>query len=285
MKRHSEQMLAVVKNPSAKSGLEPDSYTNRIDHTQPLYRLSQILIFMLLFNSKIAQYRICVHCSQINHAFVSKAAMSSNCTLRPCGLWQRLAKKENKHRRSPQHMQLLWRNWARRSSQVQHQLTCMVHIFAGGTNTRVRTPRKWAPWCSLSLMVHKKINHRLTSIEHRLALQFAVVVRRCVQKSAPLSLCTRLSFTTFSSNQGKRKYLFDHSVPPLGQACSHSQTEHHLFGTVCQQVLNRHRPWTFPNQSISSIEVGRVGLGTYLKYLSNSSNSLKQLKLTLGDPV
>ena len=38
-------------------------------------------------------------------------------------------------------------------------------------------------------------NKRLTSIEHRWALQFAVVVRRCVQKSAPLSLCTRLSFT------------------------------------------------------------------------------------------
>ena len=30
-------------------------------------------------------------------------------------------------------------------------------------------------------------NHRLTSIEHRWALQFAVVERRCVQKSAPLS--------------------------------------------------------------------------------------------------
>ena len=41
-------------------------------------------------------------------------------------------------------------------------------------------------------------NHRLTPIEHRWALQFAVVVRRCVQKSAPLSLCTRLSFTEHS---------------------------------------------------------------------------------------
>ena len=151
----------------AKSGLEPDSYTNRTDHTQPLYRLSQILIFMLLFNSKIVQFRIRVHCSQINHAFVSIAAMSSDCTLPPCGLWWRLAKKENKHRWSPHHMQLLWRNWAQQSSQVQHQLTCMVHIFAGGTNTRERTPRKWAPWCSFSRMVHKKINHRL-SIEYSL---------------------------------------------------------------------------------------------------------------------
>ena len=41
-------------------------------------------------------------------------------------------------------------------------------------------------------------NHRLTSIEHRWAFQFAVVVRRFVQKSAPLSLCTRLSFDEHS---------------------------------------------------------------------------------------
>ena len=34
-------------------------------------------------------------------------------------------------------------------------------------------------------------NHRLTSIEHRWALQFAVVVRRYVQKPAPLSLCAQ----------------------------------------------------------------------------------------------
>ena len=103
------------------------------------------------------QFRIRVHCSQImiNHAFVSKAAMSSVCTLHPCRLWRRLAKKENKHRWSPQHVQLLWRDWARQSSQVQDQSICMVHIFAGGTNTRVRTPRKWAPWCSFSRMVHK----------------------------------------------------------------------------------------------------------------------------------
>ena len=51
---------------------------------------------------------------------------------------------------------------------------------------------------------------------------------------------------------GEAEILFDHSVPPLGQACSHSLTERHLFGTVCQQVLNRQRPWTFSNQSISS---------------------------------
>ena len=86
-------------------------------------------------------------------------------------------------------------------------------------------------------------NHRLTSIEHRWALQFAVVVRRCVQKSAPLSLCTRLSFyRNILIKPGEAEILFDHSVPPLSQASSHSLTERHLFGTVCQQVLNRHRP-------------------------------------------
>ena len=95
--------------------------------------------------------------------------------------------------------------------------------------------------------------HRLTSIEHRWALQFAVVVRRCVQKSAPLSLCAQDSVLSNTLIEpGEVEILFDHSVPPLGQACSHSLTERHLFGTVCQQVLNRHRPWTFLNQSISS---------------------------------
>ena len=63
-----------------------------------------------------------------------------------CGLWRWLAKKENQHRWSPQHVQLLRRDWTRQSSQVQDQSICMVHIFAGGTNTRVRTPGKWAPW-------------------------------------------------------------------------------------------------------------------------------------------
>ena len=52
-------------------------------------------------------------------------------------------------------MQLLWRDWAGQSSQVQDQSICTVHVFASGTNTQVRTWRKWAPWCSFSRMVHK----------------------------------------------------------------------------------------------------------------------------------
>ena len=50
-------------------------------------------------------------------------------------------------------------------------------------------------------------NHRLTSIEHRWALQFAVVVRRCVQKiGSSLSVHKTKFYRTFSSNQGKRKF-------------------------------------------------------------------------------
>ena len=144
-------MLAVIKNPAkvrARTGFLHRSESTALS-TPPNPHLRA--------SSKIVQFRIRAHCSQImiNHAFVSKAAMSSVCTLHPCRLWRRLAKKENKHRWSPQHVQLLWRDWARQSSQVQDQSICMVHIFAGGTNTRVRTPRKWAPWCSFSRMVHK----------------------------------------------------------------------------------------------------------------------------------
>ena len=76
--------------------------------------------------------------------------------------------------------------------------------------------------------------HRLTSIEHRWALPFAVVVRRCVQKSPPLSLCAHDS--VFLIEPGEAEILFKHSVLPLDKACSHSLTERHLFGAVCQQV-------------------------------------------------
>ena len=146
-------MLAVVKNPGevrARTWFlhQPHRSESTALSTQPnTHRASP--------NSKVVQFRNRFHCSQINHAFVSKAAMPCDCTLHPCGLWRRLAKKENKHRWSPQHVQLLWPDWPWQSSQVQDQSICMVHIFAGGTNARVRTPRKWAPWCSFSRMAHK----------------------------------------------------------------------------------------------------------------------------------
>ena len=41
-------------------------------------------------------------------------------------------------------------------------------------------------------------NHRLTHIEHRWALQIALVTRRCIQRSAPLTLCKKLTFTDHS---------------------------------------------------------------------------------------
>ena len=90
-------MLAVVKNPGeirVRTGfLRWSEWTALSTQQNPPLRAS----------SKIVPFRIHVHCSQINHAFMSKAAMSSVCTLHPCRWWRRLAKKENKHRWSPQH--------------------------------------------------------------------------------------------------------------------------------------------------------------------------------------
>ena len=72
-------------------------------------------------------------------------------------------------------------------------LLCVIaSVLCGGGQCAV-SPGDWQAEVAPILK-----NHRLTSIEHRWALQFAVVVRRCVQKSAPLSLCTRLSFTEHS---------------------------------------------------------------------------------------
>ena len=59
----------------------------RTHQSQPFYQLSQIPIFVRL--PKIVH--VYVECGQINHAIVSKAAMSSDCTLlhrhASCGLW------------------------------------------------------------------------------------------------------------------------------------------------------------------------------------------------------
>ena len=144
-------MLAVIKNPAevrARTGFLHRSESTALS-TQPNPHLRA--------SSKIVQFRIRVHCSQ-NHDQPCFRIKSCNVVcLHPTSLSlvTEACKKENKHRWSPQHVQLLWRDWARQSSQVQDQSICMVHIFAGGTNTRVRTPRKWAPWCSFSRMVHK----------------------------------------------------------------------------------------------------------------------------------
>ena len=102
-----------------------------------------------------------VHCSQINHAFVSKAAMSSVCTLHPCRLWRRLAKKENKHRLDD-HLSMCNCSGGTEldnlRSQVQDQSICiMVHIFAG-EQIRGYVPREnehrgahFRGWCTNSL--------------------------------------------------------------------------------------------------------------------------------------
>ena len=189
-------MLAVIKNPAevrARTGFLHRSESTALS-TQPNPHLRA--------SSKIVQFRIRVHCSQImiNHAFVSKAAMSSVCTLHPCRLWRRLAKKENKHRWSPQHVQLLWRDWARQSSQVQDQSICMVHIFAGGTNTRVRTPRKWAPWCSFSRMVHKFASEFVRRCTFTRGGTNTLLHRYCRKKKICETTCPSACFHTRAQN-------------------------------------------------------------------------------------
>ena len=61
VKRHSK--CSPSSKTLAKSGLEPDSYTNHTDQSQPLYRLSHLRASS---NSKIIQFRIRVHCSPTN---------------------------------------------------------------------------------------------------------------------------------------------------------------------------------------------------------------------------
>ena len=116
-------------------------------------------------------------------------------------------------------------------------------------------------------------NHRLTPIEHRWALQFAVVVRRCVQKSAPLSLCTRLSFTEHShQTRGSGNSLW-----PF---CPSSRPGMLSFTNRAPLVWN-----SLPASINKQAQTMNFFKSEYLKYLSNASNSRKQLKLTLGDPV
>ena len=69
MKRHSK--CSPSSKTLAKSGLEPDSYTNHTDQSQPLYRLSQILIFVLLLTLRLYNFEFVFTVVRlINHAFV-----------------------------------------------------------------------------------------------------------------------------------------------------------------------------------------------------------------------
>ena len=103
-----------------------------------------------------------------------------------------------------------------------------------------------------------------TSIEHRLALQFPdpVVVQRCVQKEAPLSLCIRLSFTEHSHRtRVSGNFLWPFCTSSSARRALILLTERHLFGTVCQQVA--------PTMQFFKSK--------YLKHLSSSSNSQSNL--------
>ena len=85
-------------------------------------------------------------------------------------------------------------------------------------------------------------NHRLTHIEHRWALQIALVTRRCIQRSAPLALCKKLTFTDHSHRtrgSGNSLRPFRPSSRPGTLSFSNRAP---FFGTICHQAFNKHPP-------------------------------------------
>ena len=85
-------------------------------------------------------------------------------------------------------------------------------------------------------------NHRLTHIEHRWALQIALVTRRFIQRSAPLTLCNKLTFTDHSHRTRGSVTPSAHFVLPPILAHSLSLTEPPFFGIICHQAFNKHPP-------------------------------------------
>ena len=85
-------------------------------------------------------------------------------------------------------------------------------------------------------------NHRLTHIEHRWALQIALVTRRCIQRSAPLALCKKLTFTDHSHRtraSGNSLRPFRPSSRPGTLSFSNRAP---FFGIICHQAFNKHPP-------------------------------------------
>ena len=85
-------------------------------------------------------------------------------------------------------------------------------------------------------------NHRLTHIEHRWALQIALVTRRCIQRSAPLTLCKKLTFTDHSHRtrgSGNSLRPFRPSSRPGTLSFSNRAP---FFGTICHQAFNKYPP-------------------------------------------
>ena len=114
-------------------------------------------------------------------------------------------------------------------------------------------------------------NHCLTHIEHRWALQIALVTRRCIQRSAPLTLCKKLTFTEHS----QRTRGSGNSLCPF---CPSSRPGTLSFSTLFFGTLICHK-------SIQQAQSTPSFKSNYLKYLLCSPNSPQHLDLALGNPL
>ena len=87
-------------------------------------------------------------------------------------------------------------------------------------------------------------NHRLTHIEHRWALQIALVTCRCmylkISPSDPLQE-TKLSQIIHTKLEEAVTPSAHFVLPPV-LAHSLSLTEPPFFGTICHQAFNKHPP-------------------------------------------
>ena len=115
-------------------------------------------------------------------------------------------------------------------------------------------------------------NHRLTHIEHRWALQIALVTRRCIQRSAPLALCKKLTFTDHSH----RTRGSGNSLRPFRPS---SRPGTLSFSNRAPLLWNNLPPSIQQAPSTPSFK------SNYLKYLLCSPNSAQHLELALGNPL
>ena len=77
---------------------------------------------------------------------------------------------------------------------------------------------------------------------HPWAFQISLVTRRCIQRSAPLTLCKKLTFTEHSHrSRGSRNSLRPFRPSSL-PALPLSQTELLFFGTICHKASNKDPP-------------------------------------------
>ena len=115
-------------------------------------------------------------------------------------------------------------------------------------------------------------NHRLTHIEHRWALQIALVTRRCIQRSAPLTLCKKLTLTDHSH----RTRGSGNSLRPFRPS---SRPGTLSFSNRAPLLWNNLPPSIQQAPSTPSFK------SNYLKYLLCSPNSAQHLELALGNPL